>query len=226
MNGSNYTRRRNSIGTIKYSSSYVRRGTTEWPKLKQEFEMTYIGAMTFLLGMEFIQKPEYICIHQTKYARELLKRFKMESCKAVDTSLISSIKLYKNYGSGGANGFLYRSRVACLSYLIASRHDIMYAASILSRFMKDPSELHLVAAKRVLGYVKDIAAQSTAKAEYIAATAATNHVLWFRKILDNIGFKQEKETILWADKQSDIDIANNPVHHGKTKHTRVRYHTI
>ncbi|WRX23028.1 Reverse transcriptase [Theobroma cacao] len=41
-------------------------------KMKQEFEMTNLGEMTFFLGMEFVQKPNYICIHQTKYARELL----------------------------------------------------------------------------------------------------------------------------------------------------------
>ncbi|XP_017980980.1 PREDICTED: uncharacterized mitochondrial protein AtMg00810-like [Theobroma cacao] len=249
-------------------------------KMKQEFQMTDLGEMTFFLGMEIVQKPDYICIHQTKYARELLQRFNMEACKSVDTPLTSNNKFCKNDGSGDDNGVVYRSLVGCLLYLTASRPDIMYAASVLSRYMQKSSEFHFIAAKRVLRYVKgtmnfglkfskkssnnllgycdsdwagsledsrsttgfcfsfgsamftwnckkrDVVAQSTAEAKYIAATIATNHALWLRKMLKDIGFKQREETTLWIDNQSAIDIANNPVHHGRTKHIRVKYHAI
>lgn len=49
---------------------------------------------------------------------------------------------------------LYRSLIGCLLYLTATRPDLMYATSLLSRFMTNPSENHFRAAKRVLRYIK------------------------------------------------------------------------
>lgn len=39
-------------------------------------------------------------------------------------------------------------------YLTATRSDILYVVSVLSRFMNCPSKLHMKAAKRVIRYVK------------------------------------------------------------------------
>ena len=39
-------------------------------------------------------------------------------------------------------------------YLTASRPDILFAISVLSRFMHSPSEKHFSAAKRLLSYIK------------------------------------------------------------------------
>ncbi|XP_014632947.1 uncharacterized protein LOC114420512 [Glycine soja] len=48
----------------------------------------------------------------------------------------------------------YRSLIGCLIYLTATRPDILFAVSILSRFMHCASEVYLQAAKRVIRYVK------------------------------------------------------------------------
>jgi len=48
----------------------------------------------------------------------------------------------------------FRSFIGCLMYLTATRPDILYAVSVLSRFMHCPSEVHLQAAKRVVRYIK------------------------------------------------------------------------
>ena len=39
-------------------------------------------------------------------------------------------------------------------YLTATRPDLMYATSILSRFMQERKEVHMKAVKRVLRYAK------------------------------------------------------------------------
>ena len=39
-------------------------------------------------------------------------------------------------------------------YLIATRPDMMFVVSLISRYMENPTELHLLAAKRVLRYLK------------------------------------------------------------------------
>lgn len=63
-------------------------------------------------------------------------------------------KLCRDDGTAKVNESMYRSLIGCLMYLTATRPDIMYAVSVLSRFMNCASESHFKAAKRVLRYVK------------------------------------------------------------------------
>ena len=44
--------------------------------------------------------------------------------------------------------------IGCLMYLSATRLDILYATSLLSRYMHCPSKIHLRAAKLILIYIK------------------------------------------------------------------------
>ncbi|XP_059669236.1 uncharacterized mitochondrial protein AtMg00810-like [Cornus florida] len=60
----------------------------------------------------------------------------------------------KEDGSKEVDASLYRSLVGSLLYLTSSRPDIMYATSLLSRFMHNPSQIHVGAAKRVLRYIQ------------------------------------------------------------------------
>jgi hypothetical protein len=69
---------------------------------------------------------------------------------------------------------------------------------------------------------QEIIAQSMAEAEYIAATAAANQVLWLRKILADLDMEQRKATKVNVDNQAAIAISNNPIFHGKTKHFKLK----
>ncbi|XP_059629958.1 uncharacterized mitochondrial protein AtMg00810-like [Cornus florida] len=60
----------------------------------------------------------------------------------------------KEDGSKEADASLYRSLVGSLLYLTSARANIMYATSLLSRFMHNPSQIHVGAAKRVLRYIQ------------------------------------------------------------------------
>ncbi|XP_021911171.1 uncharacterized protein LOC110825008, partial [Carica papaya] len=48
----------------------------------------------------------------------------------------------------------YRSLIGSLLYLTASRPDILFVVSLLSRYMASPRESHLQAAKHALRYLK------------------------------------------------------------------------
>ncbi|KAH9793969.1 Integrase catalytic domain-containing protein [Citrus sinensis] len=249
-------------------------------EFKQEmmeiFEMTDLELMTFFLGMEIKQNENEVFICQKKYAREILKKFKLEECKEMSTPMNSKEKLCKEDGTEKVDQAYFRSLIGCLMYLTATRPDILNAVSILSRFMHCASEWHLKAAKRVLRYVKgtcnfgikftrskefklfgysdsdwggsiddmkstsgycftlgygvfswswkkqEIVAQSTAEAEFVAATAAVNQALWLRKILIVLNLEQEESTEILVDNQAAITISQNPVFHGKTKHFNIK----
>ncbi|GKD35291.1 hypothetical protein Tco_1250800 [Tanacetum coccineum] len=49
----------------------------------------------------------------------------------------------KEDGSSKVDATLYRSLVGKLLYLTATRPDIMFVASLLSRFMHNPSQIHI-----------------------------------------------------------------------------------
>ena len=59
-------------------------------------------------------------------------------------------KLRKEDGSELADENTYRRIVGSLLYLTATRPGLMYAASLLSRFMNKPTKKHMGVARRVL----------------------------------------------------------------------------
>ena len=121
--------------------------------MMKKYEMSDLGLLHYFLGIEIYQDDYGVFICQKKYAENILKKFGMLGCKPVDTPLVVNEKFKKEDGGRLANASVYRSLIGSLFYLTATRLDLMYAASLLSRFMSKPSHLHLGAAKRVLRYV-------------------------------------------------------------------------
>ncbi|XP_031258761.1 uncharacterized protein LOC116116853 [Pistacia vera] len=122
--------------------------------MHNEFEMTDLGEISYFLRMEIHQSHNGIFVNQMRFANEILHKFDMDRCKPVDTTLVVNLKLSKDDGAEKVDEKMYRSVIGCVLYLTATRPDLMFATSVLSRFMTSPSEIHLKAAKRVLRYVK------------------------------------------------------------------------
>ena len=70
------------------------------------------------------------------------------------TPLIANEKFKKQDGTKAADAAAYRSIIGSLLYLAVTWPDIMFATSLLSRFMQSPSQIHFGAAKRVLRYIQ------------------------------------------------------------------------
>ncbi|WVZ58348.1 hypothetical protein U9M48_008627 [Paspalum notatum var. saurae] len=118
--------------------------------MAKEFEMSMIGELTFFLGFQIKQLKEGIFIYQEKYARDLLKRFKMDDCKPIETPMATNAKLEADESGIKVDQTLYRSMIGSLLYLCASRPDIMFSVCLCARFQADPREFHLSAVKRIL----------------------------------------------------------------------------
>ncbi|XP_068331587.1 uncharacterized mitochondrial protein AtMg00810-like [Pyrus communis] len=132
------------------------------PSLLQQFkkdmmstyEMSDLGLLHYFLGIEVSQTKNGIFISQKKYAENLLKKFNLSNCKTVATPLMSNEKMKKCNGAKNADATKYQSLIGSLLYLTATRPDIMFASSMFSRYMEEPSQLHFGAGKRVLRYVQ------------------------------------------------------------------------
>jgi len=123
-------------------------------EMSRVFDMTDLGLMSFFLGMEVKQDYGGVFICQKKYAREILKKIRMEDCKSTATPMNQREKFNKDDGAYKVGEHHFRSLIGCLMYLTATRPDTMFAVSMLSRFMHYASEVHLQVLKRIVRYVK------------------------------------------------------------------------
>ena len=67
---------------------------------------------------------------------------------------------------------------------------------------------------------------STTESEYVAAAAGSKEIIWMRRLLGDIDWKQPNPTPLLCDNQSAIKLVRNPKLHQRTKHIDVKYHFI
>lgn len=120
----------------------------------REFDMTDNGLMSYFLGIEVKQQHDGIFVSQKKSMKEILEKFKMESCNSVNTPVETSIKLSKEGDDRVIEPTLYKSLVGSLRYLTITRPDIVYGVGLVSRYMEKPMQTHWLAANRILRYLK------------------------------------------------------------------------
>ena len=128
-------------------------------KLKQRFNMTDMGAVSLVLGMEIKRDLERgtLTISQEAYSKSILERFGMSEFKPTNTP---------GYGPELSNQQpaetlldeeekkRYQGFVGCLMYVPqVLRYDILYAVGQLARPMAKPSKIYMVAAKHTLRYL-------------------------------------------------------------------------
>ncbi|MCU5933457.1 hypothetical protein H3U10_19785, partial [Clostridioides difficile] len=122
--------------------------------MSREFEMSMIGELSFFLGLQIKQLKDGTFVSQTKYIKDLLKRFGLEDAKPIKTPMATNGHLDLDEGGKLVDLKLYRSMIGSLLYLTASRPDIMFSVCMCARFQAAPKECHLVAVKRILRYLK------------------------------------------------------------------------
>lgn len=66
-------------------------------------------------------------------------------------------------------------------------------------------------------------ALSTAEAEYVAMSEAAREAVFLNRFIAEITGQTVAPSRIYSDSQSDIAIAQNPVHHHRTKHHRTKH---
>lgn len=122
--------------------------------LQHHFKTNDLGSIHKYLGVQFDHDSTRLRMHQTKYALSILHLFNMEHCTPSYTPLLEGLVLSKTSNTPPINPTLYMMLVGKLLFLTKTRPDITHVVSVISRFMQDPQEAHLQAAKHVLRYVR------------------------------------------------------------------------
>ncbi|GMF35188.1 unnamed protein product [Phytophthora fragariaefolia] len=114
------------------------------------------------LGIEVEQNSTSIKVHQTKYCEQILERFGFSEAHPSRIPMETKLRLTVNDTDTAArkqeprNGavFPYRELVGSLMYLATcTRPDLAYAVGQLSRYVQNPTQQHIGAAKRLLRYL-------------------------------------------------------------------------
>jgi hypothetical protein len=71
-----------------------------------------------------------------------------------------------------------------------------------------------------------IVALSSTEAEYIALCAATQEIVWLRRLLEGVDHEQGGATVVYKDNQGAMSLSRNPKDHSRTKHIDVKYHFV
>ncbi|WVZ58555.1 hypothetical protein U9M48_008818 [Paspalum notatum var. saurae] len=124
--------------------------------LSTKFDMKDLGEADVILNIKLIKDESGITLSQTHYVEKVLSRFGYIDSKPSPTPYDSSVTLKKNKRIG-VNQLKYSQIIGSLMYLAsATRPDISFAVSKLSRFMSNPGTDHWHALERVMCYLKGI----------------------------------------------------------------------
>ncbi|GJX07903.1 retrovirus-related pol polyprotein from transposon TNT 1-94, partial [Tanacetum coccineum] len=122
--------------------------------MHDEFEMSMMGKLSFFLGLQIKQLEDGIFFNQSKYIKEMLKKFGLEDSKPIKTPMSSETKLTRNEDGESVDDTKYHGMIGSLLYLTASRPDIMFSVCLCARFQEVPKTSHLEAVKRIFRYIK------------------------------------------------------------------------
>ncbi|KAK2423987.1 putative mitochondrial protein [Trifolium repens] len=122
-------------------------------QMQSEFEMSLVGELTYFLGLQVKQMEDTIFISQSKYAKNIVKKFGLDSASHKKTPAPTHLKLTKDESGISVDQSQYRSMIGSLLYLTASRPDITFAVGVCARYQADPKVSHLAQVKRILKYV-------------------------------------------------------------------------
>ena len=124
--------------------------------MTERFRMKDLGKLSYFLGIGFEQSEGCVKMNQRKYIQKLLDKYDMSDCKPRTTP--SEQKLDEGGNQDPVDSGRYREIVGSLIYLMTcTRPDICWAVTKLSQHLSNPLEMHMVAAKHVMRYLKGTA---------------------------------------------------------------------
>ena len=115
--------------------------------------MSMVGELNYFLGLQVKQRKDGMFISQEKYAKNLVKRFGLDSKKHTSTPMSASVKLSLDAVGVDVDPTLYQNMIGNLLYLTISRPNIAFSVGVCAQFQAAPKESLLIAVKRIICYI-------------------------------------------------------------------------
>ncbi|GJR43779.1 retrovirus-related pol polyprotein from transposon TNT 1-94 [Tanacetum coccineum] len=178
--------------------------------MHDEFEMSMMGELNFFLGLQIKQMEDGIFFNQSKYIKEMLKKFGLEDSKPMKTPMSSDTKLTKDEECESVDSTKYRGMIGdYVDRKSTSGICTFVGCCLTSWFSKKQTALAI----------------STTEAEYVSAEKACQQALWMKQALIDYDVRLDDVPIM-CDNKGAIDLSKNPVQHSRTKHIEIRHHFL
>jgi hypothetical protein len=102
--------------------------------MSKEFEMSMMGELQFFLGLQIKQAKEGTFVHQAKYVKDILKKFKMADLKPLSTPMSTTTALDADEDGEPVDQKEYWGMIGSLLYLTATRPDIQFSVCLCACF--------------------------------------------------------------------------------------------
>nr|GEV86886.1 copia protein [Tanacetum cinerariifolium] len=189
--------------------------------MHDEFEMSMMGELNFFVGLQIKQIEDRIFFNQSKYIKEMLKKFGLEDSKPTKTPMSTEIKLTKDDKANFVDNSKYRgTKIETVIYADSdhagdyvdrkstSRVCTFIGCCLKSWFAKKQTALSI----------------STTEAEYISTGKACQQALWMKQALIDYDIRLIDVPIMCENKGA-IDL-KKPVQHSRTKHIEICHHFL
>lgn len=121
--------------------------------MMKEFEMSYLGYISYFLGTKFLRNGRGMILHQRKHVKEVLRRFNKLKFIPATSPTEANMKLEKNRDEDKVNATLLKQIVGSLRYLCNSRPAIGFVIGLIRRYIDDLKVSHMKVARRILRYL-------------------------------------------------------------------------
>ena len=126
------------------------------------YKTSDLGQINYFLGIKITQnfKSGEIFLNQQAYTEKVLERFGLNNANSVKSPIDPCVKLeVASDDSNLVDVQKYQSAIGSLLYLSTkTRPDIAFAVNKLARFCSKPTDVHWLAVKRIMRYLKGTSA--------------------------------------------------------------------
>jgi len=102
--------------------------------MQGEFEMFKMGELSFFLGLQVKKSKDDIFLSQTKYCKDIFKKFEIQNYKEASTPMSTSYYMDVDLAGTTVDQTKFRGLIGSLLYLTTSRPDIMFAICLCAKF--------------------------------------------------------------------------------------------
>ncbi|GJU82079.1 retrovirus-related pol polyprotein from transposon TNT 1-94 [Tanacetum coccineum] len=204
--------------------------------MHDEFEMSMMGELNFFLGLQIKQMEDGIFFNQSKYIKEMLKKFGLEDSKPMKTPMSSDTKLTKDEECESVDSTKYRGMIGTTHLGLwypkgTGIETVVYADSDHAGDYVDRKSTSGICTfvgcclTSWFSKKQTALAISTTEAEYVSAKKACQQALWMKQALIDYDVRLDDVPIM-CDNKGAIDLSKNPVQHSRTKHIEIRHHFL
>jgi hypothetical protein len=122
--------------------------------MSKEFKVSMMRELQFFLGLLIKQAKEGTFVHQGKYTKDILKKFKMDDSKPMSTPMSMTTALDEDKDGEPMDQKEYRSMIGSLLYLTATWLDIHFSVCLCAHFHASLRTSHRQAVKQIFRYLR------------------------------------------------------------------------